>query len=52
MEKANKDWRGQICFFFKERKTDKKVGKESRHKNENMPATKGWFVSKLKNYKI
>ena len=46
VEKANTDWRAQICFF-KERKTDKKVGKESRHKNENNERRKQWQLLEM-----
>ena len=47
MEKANKDWRGQICFFLKKGRLTKKVGKESRHKNENNERRKQWQLLEM-----
>ena len=39
---------GGVKFvFFKERKTDKKIGKESRHKNENNERRKQWQLLEM-----
>ena len=46
VEKAITDWRGQICILKKGSLT-KKVGKESRHKNENNERRKRWQLLEM-----